>query len=256
MIDVHRLQAQLRASAASNFDTESVPPFICYFNPDEAGPWSNYAIPDVPVGDDMHAGLEALATAFRARGRTPRFEYLEDFAPGLAAALEAHGYVLELRSYLMVCTRDTFRPAPPVTGLTITELDAQSPLADYRALVSVQRRSFGEDWAPAASDVEAGQFRERFSSVSLFLAHIDGEPAGTGSLMQPYDGIAELAGISTLRGFRRRGIGTAVTGHMAGAGFERGLEALFLTAADAPAGRVYEAVGFRPAGYGLAYIQQ
>jgi hypothetical protein len=256
MIDVQRLQAQLRASAATNLETEPVPPFTCYFNPDEDGPWSNYAMPDGPAGDDAHAGLEALAAAFRARSRTPRFEYLEDFAPGLAAALEAHGYVLELRSYLMVCTRDTFRPAPPVAGLTITRLDARSPLVDYQALVSVQRRSFGDDSAATATEAEARRFQERFASVSPFLARLDGQPAGTGSLMQPYDGIAELAGISTLRVFRHRGIATALTGHMAGAGFEQGLEALFLTAADAQAGRVYERVGFGPAGYGLAYIQQ
>ena len=38
-------------------------------------------------------------------------------------------------------------------------------------------------------------------------------------------------------------------------GFEQGLHQVFLTAGDERAGRVYERVGFRPAGFALAYIE-
>ena len=70
----------------------------------------------------------------------------------------------------------------------------------------------------------------------------------------PSDGITELAGIATLEEFRQRGVATALTSHAVATAFANGLEIVFLSAADARAGRVYERVGFQAFATMLAYI--
>ena len=76
-----KIQSQLNASAATTHETESVPPFTCYFNADDESPWSNYAMPDVPVSSDYARSLEPLVRCFRRWQRTPRIEYVADAAP-------------------------------------------------------------------------------------------------------------------------------------------------------------------------------
>jgi len=100
----------------------SIPPFNLYINPDSDGAYSNYAIPDAigdgPIGS-LDQAIPILKAAFHEQHRTPRLEYLEDFAPNLAAALETNGVKQEIRTLLMVCTADSFRPAPELPGLVI-----------------------------------------------------------------------------------------------------------------------------------------
>jgi ribosomal protein S18 acetylase RimI-like enzyme len=69
----------------------------------------------------------------------------------------------------------------------------------------------------------------------------------------PYDGLTELLGIATLKQFRRKGIGGALTAHMVELAFSTGVEAVVLRAADEHAGRVYRRVGFAPSGTMLGY---
>lgn len=262
MIDISRLQAQLRNSASLAFQAISAPPFTLYINPDSDGVHSNYAIPDAS-GDgagfratgDLDRAITALKAAFHEHRRTPRLEYLEDFAPNLAAALEANGFKQEIRTLLMVCTADSFHAAPEMPGLVIQPVDGTSPLEDQRAAVTVQERSFGSDDTPEATDEKVHQYFTRFATQQLFLAKLDGQPVSVASLMPGYDGIAEIAGIATLSAFRRRGLGTAITAHAVAQALAQGLDTLFLTAVDERAGRVYTRVGFHANGYGLAYVE-
>ncbi|MCI0397055.1 MAG: GNAT family N-acetyltransferase [Chloroflexi bacterium] len=253
MIPIERIQAQLRASAQFLLEAVPVPPFTCFFNPDSLSPFANYAIPDAPAGGDLGQELAAVRATFAARNRRPRFEFLQAFAPDLAASLEAAGFIEENRIQLMLCDRETFRPALPVPGLTITQVDSTTPLDTWQRLDTVQRRSFGEDATPLVTELEAEQFRNRFGHTPWFLAWLDGQPVCTGCLMVPYDGLIEVAGIGTLATFRRRGIATALTTHAVQLAFDQGLEVVFLTAANAEAGRVYERIGFRPYGLALVY---
>ncbi len=254
MSNVERIQMQLRSSAAAIFETESTSPFTCYFNPDDAAPHANFAIPDENPSGDLVSSLDQLVATFRRRGRRPRFEYLEPYAPDLGELLKRYGFELEMRTALKICTPQTVRNAPTIQGLDIRRLGDGASSTDIQAFVTVQRRAFGDENAPAATAEEAEQFRQRFRSVQIFLAQLDSEPVGAGSLTQPDNGIAEVAGISTASAVRRRGIAAAVTEYIARTGFESGLDTLFLTAADERAGRVYERVGFVPSGSALAYI--
>ncbi len=253
---ITHLQAQLRFGASQGLEPVFVPPFTFYFNRDSDSPYANYAIPDTPGEGDLSYALATLKTAFHERQRAPRLEYLEDFAPDLAEALEANGFVQEIRTLLMVCTPAGFRAPPDVPGLVIQRVDGNSPMEDQRTAVTVQKRAFDRDSFPEATEEAATQFFTRWASQQMFLARVNGQPASVASLMPPYDGISEIAGIGTASAFRRQGIGAAITAHAARVGFNQGLETVFLTAMDERAGRVYTRVGFHGIGSGLAYIEK
>lgn len=254
MIEIERIQGQLRAAVRLSHEAVAVPPFTCFFNPDSDATYANYAIPDTPVGAEIEPALQELAQLFRSRNRRPRFEYLEAYAPGLAGALEQHGYHCEMRSLLMVCTPATLsRPVWP-DGLTVERLDDQTPIEVIQDMMTIQARSFGDGDAPRTTETEAHQFRERFAALQLFLARLNGVAVGVASLTAPYEGIAELAGIATSPAFRQRGIATALTYAATEMAFALSVEQVFLTAANAEAGRVYARAGFMACGSGLTYL--
>lgn len=251
-----RIQAQLRASAATTHEVEVVPPFTCYLNMDDDAPWANYAMPDLPFSGVHANGLTELVECFQGYGRTPRVEYVADVAPSLASTLEAHGFIREDRTVLMVCTRESRLVAAPVDQLTIVEVTDDSPLDVMQDFMTVQGRAFAGDDRPAATRHEAQQFRQRFHTIHTFLARLGEVPVGAGSLTAAYDGIAEIAGIATISAFRRRGIAAAVTAHICQQAFDDDVEALFLTAANEGAGRVYERVGFQGQGSTLICVKE
>jgi predicted GNAT family acetyltransferase len=216
-------------------------------------PYFNYAIPDEATGGDLQRPLARLRAEFNARGRQPRLEFIEAFAPELAAALRAEGFVEEARLDLMICTADTYRPAPPVPGLTVSELAGRSPLADAQAFLATQRQGFDPGDTTAATVAQAEQFLQRLGEGRAFLARLDGQPVGAGALAAAFDGLAEVAGIATLEPFRRRGVASVLTSEAVRAAFLQGVEVALLTAADAQAGRLYERIGFRPYATLLAY---
>lgn len=251
---INRIQSQLRASAAAAFEATVIPPFVCYLNPDDPSPGYNYAIPAEPLSGDPGRVLDDLAAFYRERGRVPRFEFLEAYAPGLSAALTTRGYQLEMRSYLMTCAQAQVTPPPPISGVTVRLLTDASPLADFQALMTVQSRSFGPPDAPEASAEEAQQFRRRFAASTFFVAVQTGEIISAGAFTPPADGAAEVVGIATLPAYRRQGAAGLLTAGIAEYAFAQGVDLLFLTARDEAAGRVYGRVGFRPAGFGCAWI--
>jgi len=253
MITFDRIQAQLRASAHQNYEAVAAPPFTYFFNPDDSSPWSNYAIPDFPVEGELTAALTALVVAFRARERLPRFEFVEEFAPQLAPVLTAYGFTEEMRALLMVCTPATYQPAMPIPDVTVAELTVEAPLSALQEFLTIQRRSFGNEDASAVDAGEAQRFRERFQTTGVFVAAVDGQMVSGACLQPAYGGVTEIAGIGTLPRFRRQGIATLLTAYAVQAAFAQGLEVVFLTAGSAEAGRVYERVGFRAIGSGLAY---
>jgi sugar/nucleoside kinase (ribokinase family)/GNAT superfamily N-acetyltransferase len=248
-----RIQAQLRASAQQNYEAVAAPPFTCFINPDDPSLWSNYAIPDTSIVSAVKGELSALTALFGTRGRTPRFEFLEEYTPYLASLLQAHGFQEELRALLMLCTAATYQPATPIPDVTVTELTAASPLVAIQEFLTVQRRSFGNEDATAVDATEAQQFRARFHTTRLFAAVVDGRMVSAACLQPPHEGVTEIAGIATLRPFRRQGIGTLLTAAAVQAAFAQGIDIVFLTAGSPEAGRVYERAGFRTIGSGLIY---
>jgi ribosomal protein S18 acetylase RimI-like enzyme len=261
VITPDRLEDHMRRSAGSGRDMVEIPPFVIFLDPQDPLRFFNYAHPLQPVEGDpellkdrLSEPLAALRALFVARQRTPRFEYVEEFSPDLAVALAAAGFVLEGRYPLLVCDPHSFRAAPGVRGLAIRQLAADTPKADLRDFVAVERQGFGYQMAEEITEEDCEDLRDALRRGGLaFLARLDGRPAGVASCTAPLDGLTELTGIATLPEFRRTGIATAVTAAAAQAAFESDVEAAFLTAGDDQAGRVYQRVGFLPHATALAY---
>ena len=236
----------MRAVARQQYDSVHVPPFTLFFHPTDPLPYLNYAIPDAPAGDppSLAAPLARLKSEFARRGRRPRFEFVGAVFPALADALVASGFEIEARPQLMVCTPDALRDVPPVPGLAIETLPATSPLDAFREFLAVQRRAFGLGDPGAVSEPDARWLRDGLGAGRCFVGRTGGEAVAVSMFLDPQDGLTELVGICTLASHRRRGLAGALTHAALREAFARGVSVAFLSAADARAGRVYEAAGF------------
>jgi ribosomal protein S18 acetylase RimI-like enzyme len=254
-VTIDRLQAYMRQVLVRGREVVAVPPFTIFFHQSDANTYFNYAIPDEPAGAYLREPLVVLRTEFRARGRRPRFEFIEEYAPDLAPALRANGFVEEARMHLMVCTPATLVPAPETTGLSMRTIDADTPIDVVQEHLDTNNHGFDPTAAPTTAD-KAEAFRDHLGSSRGFTAYLDGQVAGAGMFTAPLDGLTELVGIATLEAFRRRGVATALTAHATRSAFAQGVEVAFLSAADERAGRVYERIGFRPFATMLAYVDE
>ena len=247
MREAARIQAYLRETARGFYDAVSLPPFTAFFHPRDRLRFFNYAVPDEPAEGDLSAELAALREAFRERARLPRFEYVEGFAPGLAASLETAGFELELRAPLMTVA------AGAAAEVGVDGLEIVPAADDPRAYLTVGRRSFGDGDEPDATDDEVDDWRGRRRGGVALLGLLDGEPVAVAAATPPLDGLTEVAGIGVLGQARRRGIGGAMTAAAARAAADLGAEIAFLSPGSGGAQSVYERVGFRPAETTLYY---
>jgi len=261
MITPDRLETSMRQAAEAQYEKQELPPFVLFFHRSDPLRFFNYARPlrPFPPGDDdprTKPALAALIAAYEARGRLPRFEFVAEYAPGLPEVLRRAGFVEEARQHLMVCGAADFRPPLLPAGAEVRRLRGDSPDADLRAYLTVQRRGFGGQDEPAATETDAAEFRRGMSKSGLaLLLLLDGEPACAGGCAPMMDGLTELVGVATLPVFRRRGLATTLSGAAVATQLAAGAEAVFLTAEDARAGRIYERVGFRPVATSLAYAR-
>lgn len=249
-----RFQSYLRAIAHRWQTAIALPPFTLFINFLSDSHFANYALPDLPVGGDVRGALAALRVAFGEHNRQPRIEYVHEFAPELADALRAAGWVEESRVQLMVCALGDYRQPADVPGLVIRVIDADSPLAVVQSLVEVQRQVFEPERSDAVTEHDAHYFLDGMGGGRAFLAVVDGEAVGAGGYNPPLDGIAEVAGIATMAAYRRRGIATVLAAEATSAAFARGVEVVFLTAADERAGRIYTRIGYVPQATVLTFV--
>lgn len=250
---IDHIQSYLRHSAQQQYETLAVPPFTLFFHRTDTLRFFNYAIPAAPITGDVQSELRAVRAAFVERNRQPRFEFLEEYTPALASALEAAGFACEGRYPMMVCTPDTLTPAPDVTGLTLTLLEPGATVEDARGFLTAQRLGFDPTNPHPVTDQEITEFLGRLDLNGYVLAKLEGVAVSAGVFTVPYNGVTELAGIATLPAYRRRGIAAALTEYATRAAFARGVEIACLSAGDEQASRVYTRVGFQPMATMLAY---
>ncbi|QRO01475.1 GNAT family N-acetyltransferase [Archangium violaceum] len=242
---IERLQSYMRRAAARSYEAIAVPPFTAFIHPSDGLIYFNYAIPDGPITGDVREPLRRLRAVFQERKRLPRFEYVSALAPTLADTLLASGFRLEAEARVMVCTRESFTPVPVPEGLSLSVLTPGSSREEVRAYCNTGRRGFVPNEPYEAPEEELSRALEDVKSGGAVLGRVEGQPAVVGMFTPPSEGIAELAGVATLEGFRKRGLGTALTSRVAREAFDRGVEVLFLSTITEEAGRIYERVGFR-----------
>lgn len=237
-----RIHAYLRAVTAARRATERVGPFVATFDETSGNPFLNYAIPDdgaTPRADDVRE----LVDVFHARDRTPRLEYLPEASPDVEPVLLAAGFVAEGRPMLMVCEPGQQAPPPDVPGIAfVIATDA----ATHRQSMEATHEAFGETEPVAAADVERMQALTRDGGcVMLALDAASGDTVAGGAFTAPMHGVTEVAGIGVRAGFRRQGIGEALTALLSAEAFQRDVALAFLSAGHEAGERVYARAGYR-----------
>jgi ribosomal protein S18 acetylase RimI-like enzyme len=150
-----------------------------------------------------------------------------------------------LHTAILACTPATFRPSAHVPGLEFTVLSDQSTIAEIQEGLNANALGF-DPAAALATEAEALAFRAELIASRAFTAKLGGRPVGAGMFTPPIEGIAELAGITTLAPYRERGIGAAVTSEIAQVAFAHGVGTAILRTDNPVAFRVYQRIGFRP----------
>jgi GNAT superfamily N-acetyltransferase len=234
---LHRIQGHLRASNCTG--APRVGPFLLTYAPDDTSPFRNYAIPD----DGAHPSadeVQALIAWFRDRQRSPRLEYVAP-ADGVELALLAAGFTVERRLPLMVLDTLAVPPAPQGAELLL----ATEP-ARLRACARVQNAAYGAGDQASDGDVaRLARANERGGAVALAL--LDGEPASSGVLTRPVDGLAELAAVGTTAHLRGRGLASAVVALLSQAALDRGATP-YLQAESEREAALYARLGYRRIG--------
>ncbi|MGH3889534.1 MAG: GNAT family N-acetyltransferase [Pseudonocardiaceae bacterium] len=200
-------------------------PFVASFDAHSAHPYRNYAIPDGQARPDV-GQVQALIAVFTTRGRTPRLEYLPGLCPAVAPALVATGFTTERHLPVMACAQGEVLDVatPPGIDLLLARTEDQ-----LRVAAEVQNEAYGVD---TTEDVDVARLRSVVASgglVALAWDATSGEPAGSGLLTTPHEGVSELAAVGVREPFRRRGIAAALTVLLTRHGPSVGITTPFLT---------------------------
>ncbi|BCJ41460.1 hypothetical protein GCM10010168_55410 [Actinoplanes ianthinogenes] len=244
-----RIQRAVVANLANRPNAVECGPFVIGFDDSSDSPFINYATP-VPGAEITAADVAALVAAFG--DRKPRLEYVVSCAPALEKLLIEAGFTVEVRHEYLVCTPSTFVEPPTPDGFALIE-----PVSDdeLHGMIAVQSAAFGELYTPNPAEADRQRRNQQRGGVLVAARTTGGRYAGGAVSSVPSDGISEVAGIAVDSPFRRQGVGAAITAAVVRRLFGAGVEIAWLEASGDDSWRVYERVGFRPAGQRL-YISK
>lgn len=185
---------------------------------------------------------EALA-AFRER-HLPCFCWLD---PATArrhdSLLDSRGLAFLFAAPGMAADLEQIVPPPEKPrGLVVREVASASDLADWCAVVS-EVSEFPQAAATAWHELHRAVPFGAGTARRHFIGFLDGEPAGTSSLLFA-GGVAGLYSVTVPPKVRRRGIGTALSLTALAAARQQGCRAAVLAATAAGTG-IYRRLGFR-----------
>lgn len=229
----------------------------------EAGPftvfhrsqgWPYYARPTLGGGGPFTARDVERVRALQRRLVLPEaFEWVDELAPGLAAAVRATG--LEVHGHQLMVLTDP-QPAPVPDGYTVRLLEPGDPaLAAARAAIKLgfghggtQRAAVGalqRDIEVASGD-QAADFISSIMRRGLNAMAVAEDATGpvAGGSFSPRGEVAEITGVATLPAARRRGLALAVTSALIAEARNRGVELCFLSAENDDVARIYARLGF------------
>ena len=246
---LERLQRSLGEIAELDRERVRVSPFTAYIDRERPLKYFSFALPD--PGASAEGSLDALVGAFAERERGARIEHVEELNPGLRDELEAAGWSLSERMPVMTCAAEELLvPAAP-DGMVVERIGADAPDPLVRAFLAAQKTAFEDPYD--VQDADVSKLRGMAAVGPVYAGLIEGDVVATGLASRAAGGVAEVAGVSTLPAFRRRGIAGTLTAVCAAAAFEAGAELAWLTAADESAARIYGRAGFHLAGTMWAY---
>jgi ribosomal protein S18 acetylase RimI-like enzyme len=242
------MDARIQQSVVANLSGRPAPvtagPFVIGVDPGTDSPGINYATP-IPGSSITARSVTALVAAFRKANRKPRLEYVTSTAPALEGLLLAAGFTVEERHEYLVCSPGTLTVPPTPDGFEVF-----TPATDDQriAMVNAQSVAFGGD--PAATEADAARIGRLQSQggPALMAVTVGGVCAGGGQAVPPNDGVSEVAGIAVRDPYRRRGLAGAITATVTAQLFAAGVDVAWLEAASEASLRIYERIGYRPAG--------
>jgi GNAT superfamily N-acetyltransferase len=253
-----KVNGYLHGNARARKVNEECGPFHIGFDANNANPFLNYAVPESRASV-TEQDIAALVSAFEKRGRTPRLEFAPDGAPGVAEALLAAGFEVQQRLPFMIVTAAELVGPAPVDGVEVVVLDASASDEELRGVALAQREAFGDsgepqddadftdDVAGLRAAVESGKFAVLARGAAGTAGA--GVPMGGGTCGVAIAGTTEVGGIATRPGFRRRGIGAALTAALTRHLVDVvGLECVWLSPAGPDQERLYGTVGYRSLG--------
>lgn len=199
--------------------------------------------------DDVgEAEFDALEAFFELRGAEVHHEISPLAAPALLPHLNGRGYLpVEFTSVLFRPVAGTSAPAPADGGLRVRRIEAdEADEADVWARVAAEGWS-SEGAELAAFVLEMGRISARAERAFCFLAELDGQAVGAGGLSLG-EGVALLAGASTVPEARRQGAQRALLQARLRFAAEQGCELVMMGAQPGSASqRNAERQGFRVA---------
>lgn len=216
--------------------------FVAGFDPTTTSPYVNYATP-VPGAEPTDRDVSALIEAFRERGLKPRLEFAPEAAPAVEPALRRAGFGTEAVHEYLVCTPVTLAMPAGSTNVEVPDTDE-----DYTAIDAALSAAFRGEFASSPEGAARLRHTQENGGAVRFVRSDDGGCAGAAICSAPAAGTAELAGVGTLPAYRGRGIAAAVTATLARTAFGQGAQTVWLEYSGEGSRRVYERVGFRPAG--------
>lgn len=128
-------------------------------------------------------------------------------------------------------------------GVELVLVHETSEVGVIRENLTVNEQGFDPE-APPVDAATAEAFRPTLRGCAAVTARWHGVPVAAGMFTPVEDGRCELVGITTLRRYRGRGFGGAVTARLVEAALEAGASTVFLSTDDEAAIRVYRRVGF------------
>ena len=186
-----------------------------------AGGVATYAGPDSPfnkvvgVGFDgipRTAELRQLEERFAAHGAPTSFEIATLAAPEVFEVLTEHGYRLVSFENVLLRRVEGSGDLPAVAGIDVrraeAEVDVWLDLAIESALHPDTQGIPQHDTFPRSA-LEAAERAGIDAGARLYLASVDGAPAGAGGFRVAGE-FAQLTGAGTVPAFRRRGVQKAL----------------------------------------------
>ena len=164
-------------------------------------------------------------------------------AGGVEAALAAAGFTVELRTPVMVSGPGIVLTPRAPAGITVRVAAGD---ADLHAAAAVQHEAYEVPHPPSPRDIERlARMVQRGGVVSVAVDDASGQIVGSGlvDVTGPGASTGELAAVAVRAAFRRRGIASALSAHLARTAHSQAISLVFLEAEPAEE-RIYRRTGF------------